>query len=63
MVDTVINVYIPHEERIHFHICYHSIVTFGIRGLCLGFKNTYHSDRLYRFRKSVVDKVKIEVYI
>ena len=36
-IDPVINGLSPHELGIHFQICHHSIVKFGIRGLCLGF--------------------------
>ena len=57
MIDTVINGFSLNKVRSHFHICDFSIVTFGIRGLCLGFSNTYHVDGLDRIRKSVVDKV------
>ena len=63
IIDTVLNGFIPNEVRINLHICYHSIVTFGIRGLCLGFSNASHIDSLDRLRKSVVDKVKIYVCI
>ena len=44
IIDPVINLFSPHEVTIHFHICDHSIVLFGIRGLCLGFSNTSHVD-------------------
>ena len=32
-------------------------------GLCLGFSNTSHVDSLYRFGKSVVNKVKFDTSI
>ena len=59
IIDIIINGFIPHEVIIHLYICYHSIVLF----LFLGISNTYRVDSLDRFRKSVVDKVKTEVYI
>ena len=59
----VINVFSPNEVISNFHICDHSIVTFGIRRLCLGFSNNSHVEILDRFRKSVVGKVKTEVCI
>ena len=37
IIDPVINGFSPHAKRGHLHICYHSIVTFGIRRWCLGF--------------------------
>ena len=58
IIDPVINGFIPNDVSIHLHICDQSIVTFGIRGRCLGFSITYHVDSLDRFRRSVVDKVK-----
>ena len=59
--DPVITGFIPNEVKGHLQIYDHSIVTFGIRGLYLGFSNTSHVDSLYRFRKSVVDKVKFDI--
>ena len=53
----VINVFNPREVRSNSYICYHSILIFGIRVLCLGFSKTSHIDSLDRFRKLVVDKV------
>ena len=38
IIDTDINGFITHEVRSHFQICDHSIVTSGIRGLCVGFQ-------------------------
>ena len=60
-MDPVINGFIPNEVTSHFQICYHPIVKFVIRGLCLGFSSTSHVDILDRFRKSVVNEVKTEV--
>ena len=57
----VINGFNPHEVTIHLHICDNSVVTIGIRGLCLGFSNTSHVYSLYMFRKSVNAKVKTEI--
>ena len=62
-VDPVINLFIPHEVRIHLHICDNSIVEFGIKGLCLVFLNTSRVDSLDSFRKSVVDKLITELCI
>ena len=59
-IDPVINGFSINEVKVHLHICDHSIVTFGIRVLCLGFSNTSNVDNLYRFRTSVADKVKID---
>ena len=47
----------------HLHICDQLIITVSMRGLCLLFSNSFHVDSLYKFRRTVVDKVKIEVYI
>ena len=44
-------------------ICDTSIVTFGIRGFCLGFSNTYYVDSSDRCIQSVVDKIKIDICI
>ena len=60
-MDPVINGFSPNEVKIHFHICDHSIVTFGIRELCLVFSNTSHIETLDRFRKPVVDKAKTDL--
>ena len=57
------NGFSPNEVKIHLHICDHSIITFGIRGLCLGFSNTSHVHSLDRFRKIVVDKFKFGLII
>ena len=53
--NAVINGFSPNDVRFHLDICDHSIVDFGIRGLCLGFSNTSHVDSIYIFIKSVVD--------
>ena len=58
IIDPVINLFIPNEVRSHFHIYDHSIVKFGIRGLCLWISNTSRVNSLDRFRKSVVNKFK-----
>ena len=58
IIDAVINVFSPNYESSNFHICDHSIVTFGIKGKCLDFSDTSHVEILDRFRRSVVDKVK-----
>ena len=62
-IDPVINGFSPNEKTIHFQICDHSMFTFLIRGLCLGFKNTAHVDSLDRLIKSVFDKVKVDICI
>ena len=59
----VINVFSTNELTSRLHIYNHSIVTFDIRGFCLGHSNASYIDILDRFRKSVVDKVKIDVCI
>ena len=63
LIDPVINGFSPNELKFYLHIFYHSIVTFVIGGLCLGFSNTSHVDSLDKFRKSVVDKVKFDIRI
>ena len=63
MIDPVINVFSPNKVKGSFHIYDKSIVTFGIRGLCLEISNTSHVDILDRFIKSVVDKVKFYIRI
>ena len=57
----VINGFSTHEVRSHLHIFDHSIVTFVVRRLGLGFLNTSQVDSLDRFRQSVVDKVITEL--
>ena len=63
IIDRVIDGFSNNKVRIILHICYHSIFTFCIRRLCLGFSNTSHVDSLYRFRKPVVNWVKTYVCI
>ena len=63
MIDLIINVFSTNEVRIHLHISDHLIRTFGKIELCLGFSNTSCVDSLDRFRKSVVDKVKLDISI
>ena len=63
IIDPVINVFSPNDVPIHLHICDQSIVTFGIREIYIGFSNTSHVDSLDRFRRSVVDKVKLYICI
>ena len=61
MVDPVINVYTPNELKIHLHICDHSIINFGTRWFCLGFKKTSHVDSLDGFRNTFADQVKFDI--
>ena len=61
IIDLVINGFNPNDESSRLHNCDHSIVTLGIRKQCLGFSNTSHVDSLDRFRRTVVDKVKIDI--
>ena len=61
-IDPVINGFNPHEVRNHLNIYTHSVVKFGIRGLCLGLSIISLVESLYRFRKSVFDKVIIEFF-
>ena len=63
IIDPVINGFITNDEFIHFHICDHSIIIFGIREKCIGFSNNYHVDSLDSFRRSVVDKFKTDIYV
>ena len=60
-VDPIINVLITNEVKAHLQIFDNSIVTFGLRGLYLGVLNISHVESLYMFRKSVVDKVKLDI--
>ena len=39
------------------------MVKFGIREKCLGSLKTYHVDSLYRFRRTVIDEVKTDIFI
>ena len=43
------------------YTCYHSIIILFIIGLCLAFSKTSHVDSLDRFRKLVVEKVKLDI--
>ena len=61
IIDLIINGFSPNDISSHFHICDHSIVTFGITEKHLGFSNDSHVDSLDRFRRSVVDKVKQDI--
>ena len=63
IIDPVTNGFIPNEVKSNFYSCDHSILAFGKRGLCLGFSNTSHVDILDMFRKSDIDKVKIDVFV
>ena len=63
VIDTVILWFGPNEVTSHLHICDHSIATFVIRRLYLGFSKTPHVDSLDRFIKSVADHVKTDVCI
>ena len=56
IIDPVINWFIPNWLSVHLHICYHSIITFGGKGFCLGFSNTSYVYNLDSFRKVVVEK-------
>ena len=59
----VINGFILNDVKFHLDIYDRLTVTFGIRGLCLGFSNTSYVDSLDMFRKSVVDQVKLDICI
>ena len=63
IIDPVINGFSPNEVRSHLHICNYSIVTFGIRVLCLESSNTSRVNSLDGFRASVVGKVKTDLCI
>ena len=63
IIDPVINVFSPNYESSHLHICYHAIVTFGIREKFIGLSNNFHDDSLDRLRISVVYKVKSDICI
>ena len=58
IIDPVINEFSTNEVTSNFDMCDQSIVTFGMRGFCLGFSHTSHVDSLDMFRKSAVDKAK-----
>ena len=63
IIDPVINVFSPNKVSINFHLFDHSIITSEKIGFCIGFLNTSRVDSLYRFRKTVVDKVKVDISI
>ena len=63
IIDPVINLFSLNEVTFNLHICDHSIVTFGIGRLWLGFSNTSYVDILDMFIKSVVDNVKTDACI
>ena len=62
MIGPDIIVFSPNEVRSHFQICDNPMITFGKRGLCLGFSKNSHVDSLDRFKISVVEKVKLDIY-
>ena len=61
--DPFINGFIPNYKSSYLHICDHSIVTSGIREKYIGFSNTSCVDSLDRFRRSVVDNVKSDIFV
>ena len=63
MFYTVINGFSPNEVKIHLQICDDSMITFVIRGYCLGSLSSYYTDGLYRFRTTIVVKVKFDISI
>ena len=63
MIHPVINGLSPNEVRIHLQIFDNPIIEFEKIGLYLGFSNTSHVESLYRFRKSVDNKVKLDIII
>ena len=62
-IDPVMNRFSLNEVTSNLNIYDHSIVTFIIRGFCLGPSNTICVEISDMFRKLVVDMVKTEVYI
>ena len=50
IIDPVINGFSTNNVSINLNICYHSIITFGIREKGLGFSKASHVDILDRFR-------------
>ena len=62
-IDGIISGFGPNEVRSYYTIFDHSIATFGIIVLCLGFSNIYYVDSLYRFIKSVVDNFKLDICV
>ena len=63
IIDLVLNVFSTNKLSSHLIICDQLVISFGKRGFCLVFSNTSHVDSLYRFRKSVVDKFKLDISI
>ena len=63
MIDTSVNGFSTNKVKCHWNIFYHSIINFVKRGLCLGFSNTSYVGSLYRFRKTVVVKAKLDISI
>ena len=63
MIHPVINGLSPNEVRSNLQIFDNPIIDFEKIGLCLGFSNTSHVESLYRFRKSVDNKVKLDIII
>ena len=62
-MDPDIHVPFPNAVKDRLQICDHLNVTFGIMGLCLGFSNTSNADSLDIFRKSVVDRLYLNIFI
>ena len=62
-VDLVMNVFSPNEVDCCLHICDLSIITYVKKEFCWGFSNTSRVNSLDSFRKSVVDKVKLDICI
>ena len=62
-IDPVINVFSNNKLKGHFRIYDKSIVIFVKRGLCLELSNTSRVESLDRFRKKVVNKVKLDICI
>ena len=54
MIDTSIIGFSTNEEISSLQICDNTIITFGKRGICLGFSNTSRVDILDSFRKVVI---------
>ena len=63
MIDPVNNLFCLNKVRIYFQICDLSMFYFWKICLCLRFSNTSNVDSLDRFRKLVVDKVKLDLII
>ena len=62
-IDPIIDGFSTNEVKGYLQICDHSIINLWIRGFCLGFSDTSNIDILHRFRKSVVDEVKLYIPI